>query len=168
MTAEPSARATIALVSYHHNNTEKVAQAIAEVLDARIVPPKDVGPEDAGPGVLLGFGSGIYGAKHHQNVLDLVDRLPHSPGARAFIFSTFGAPKVLVTPAFIRKNHEAIREKLLSKDFEIVGEFACAGLNTNSFIRFFGGVNRGRPSAEDLEHARAFARGLMGGDEQKV
>ena len=168
MTAEPSARATIALVSYHHKNTEKVAQAIAEVLDAKIVPPKDVGPEDTGPGILLGFGSGIYGAKHHTNLLDLVDRLPHSSGARAFIFSTFGGPKFLVTQAFINKNHDAIREKLLSKNFEIVGEFACAGLNTNSFIRFFGGVNRGRPGAEDLEHARAFARGLMGGDGQKV
>ena len=73
-----------------------------------------------------------------------------------------------MTQAFIRKNHDAIRAKLLSKDFEIVGEFACAGLNTNSFIRLLGGVNRGRPSAEDLDHARAFARGLIGGDEQTV
>ncbi len=164
MTAEPAREARIALVSYHHKNTEKIAHAIAEVLNARIVAPKDVGPDDARPGDLIGFGSGIYGAKHHQNVLDLVDRLSQSTGARAFIFSTFGAPKFLVTPTFIKKNHDAIREKLLSKGFTIVGEFGCAGWNTNSFLRYTKGLNRGRPNPEDLDRARAFARSLTRSD----
>ena len=161
MVTQTSEHPVIALVSYHHKNTEKIAKAIAEVLDAKIVAPKDVRPEDASPGALIGFGSGIYGAKHHQNLLDLADRLPQDPGTRAFIFSTFGAPKILVTPSFIRTNHAALRKKLQSKGFEIVGEFGCAGWNTNSFLRYTKGLNRGRPNAEDLERARAFARSLQ-------
>jgi len=44
----------------------------------------------------------------------------------------------------------------------IAGEFSCAGWNTNMFLRYFGGVNRGRPNAADLERARMFIRGLEG------
>jgi hypothetical protein len=43
----------------------------------------------------------------------------------------------------------------------IVGEYICAGFNTNSFLRFVGGVNKGRPNAADLGRAGAFARALM-------
>jgi hypothetical protein len=35
----------------------------------------------------------------------------------------------------------------------IVDEFGCAGLNTNGFLKFFGGMNKGRPNAEDPKHA---------------
>jgi flavodoxin len=136
--------------SYHHSNTRRVAEVIARVLEASIMTPEEAASEDLGTYDLVGFGSGIYGAKHHESFFDLVDGIPQSPGARAFIFSTFGAPRLL-----------AIREKLLSKGFTIVGEFGCAGWNTNSFLRFSRGLNRGRPNAEDLDLARAFARGLI-------
>jgi flavodoxin len=147
--------------SYHHSNTRRVAEVIAQVLEASIMTPEEAASEDLRTYDLVGFGSGIYGAKHHESFFDLVDGIPQSPGARAFIFSTFGAPKLLVTPTFIKQNHNAIREKLLSKGFTIVGEFGCAGWNTNSFLRFSRGLNRGRPNAEDLDLARAFARGLI-------
>jgi flavodoxin len=39
----------------------------------------------------------------------------------------------------------------------IVDEFGCAGLNTNGFLKFFGGMNKGRPNAEDLKQAEDFA-----------
>jgi flavodoxin len=42
----------------------------------------------------------------------------------------------------------------------ILDEFGCAGLNTNKFLRLFGGINKGRPDAEDLKHAEEFARKL--------
>lgn len=42
----------------------------------------------------------------------------------------------------------------------IVDEFNCAGFNTNSFIKLFGGINKGRPNAEDLKHAEEFAQNL--------
>ena len=53
-----------------------------------------------------------------------------------------------------------LREKLLSKGYMIVDEFSCAGFNTNSINKLFGGINRGRPNAEDLKDAEEFAQNL--------
>lgn len=36
----------------------------------------------------------------------------------------------------------------------------CAGFNDNSFLKFFGGMNRGKPYARDIGQARAFAEEL--------
>jgi flavodoxin len=58
-------------------------------------------------------------------------------------------------------DHSKLREKLKSKGYVIVDEFACKGYNTNSFLRHFGGMNKGRPNEEDLERAEAFARKLI-------
>jgi flavodoxin len=59
------------------------------------------------------------------------------------------------------KNHASLRGKLQKKGYMIVDEFSCAGFNTNSFLRFFGGLNRGRPNIEDLKHAEEFAQKLI-------
>ena len=43
----------------------------------------------------------------------------------------------------------------------IVDEFTCAGFNTNSFSKLFGGINKGRPNAQDLKRAEKFAQSLQ-------
>ncbi len=53
-----------------------------------------------------------------------------------------------------------LKEKLQSKGYVIVDEFSCPGFNTNSFLKYFGGLNKGRPNAEDLKRAEEFARNL--------
>jgi hypothetical protein len=60
------------------------------------------------------------------------------------------------------KSHSALREKLISRGYAIIGEYSCAGFNTNSFLGFFGGLNKGRPNAEDLSRAEEFGRSLKG------
>jgi flavodoxin len=145
-------------------NTEKVAKAIAKVLDAEIKTPQEVRPEELREYGLVGFGSGIYGEKLHKTVLDLADRLPQAAGGKAFVFSTNGAPASLFRGSMERdqlvKNHRLIKEKLQAKGYAIVGEYSCPGLNTNSFLKYFGGINKGRPNAEDLKHAAEFAQQL--------
>ena len=47
-----------------------------------------------------------------------------------------------------------------SKGYRIVDEFQCKGFNTNSFMRFFGGMNKGRPNAKDLKNAEECAQKL--------
>ncbi len=42
----------------------------------------------------------------------------------------------------------------------IVDEFSCKGFNTNSFMKYFGGMNKGRPNADDLKNAEEFAQNL--------
>jgi len=61
---------------------------------------------------------------------------------------------------YIDKNHSPLRQKLESKVYIIVDEFSCAGFNTNSYLKLFGGINKGRPNAEDLKHAEEFAQNL--------
>jgi flavodoxin len=147
-------KSLLVLFSYHHNNTEKIANVFAKVLDAQIKTPQQTNPEELQEYGLVGFGSGIYSGKHHEALLDLADRLPQVNNRKAFIFSTSSDLEPLA------KNHSALRERLQSKGYVIVDEFTCAGFNTNSFSRLFGGINKGRPNAEDLKHAEEFAQNL--------
>jgi flavodoxin len=151
-------KSLVVVFSYHHNNTEKIANACAKVLGAEVKTPQQVKPEEIAGYDLVGFGSGIYSATFDPSVLDLADRLPDAVGKKAFLFSTFGAPAVFAGGDFIKNNHSQIREKLQAKGYTVIGEFGCAGWNTNSFLKYFGGLNKGRPDANDLQNAEAFAR----------
>lgn len=146
-------KSLIILMSYHHMNTEKIARVFAKVLDAEIRTPRQVTPEELGGYDLIGFGSGIYSGRHHQDLLDLADKLPPAPGMKAFIFST----SAIVGKEKVAKDHALLKEKLQTRGYVILDEFSCKGFNTNSFLRFFGGMNKGRPNAEDLTHAEGFA-----------
>ena len=147
-------KSLLILFSYHHNNTEKIANVFAKVLDAQIKTPQQVNPEELQEYDLIGFGSGIYSGKHHEYLLDLADKLPQVTNKKAFIFST----SAITGEEKVAKDHSLLREKLQSKGYMIVDEFSCKGFNTNSFLKLFGGMNKGRPNAEDLKHAEEFAR----------
>ncbi len=149
-------KSLIILYSYHHKNTEKVANVMAKVLDAPIKTPTQINPEELQEYDLVGFGSGIYGVKHHKFLLDLADNLPQIIDKKAFIFST----SALMGKAKVAKDHSLLREKLHSKGYRIIDEFACKGFNTNSFMKYFGGMNKGRPNAEDLKHGEEFAQSI--------
>jgi flavodoxin len=156
-----SIKSLLVLYSYHHKNTEAVAKVFAEVLGAKIVTPREVNAVELAGYDLVGFGGGIDSGKHYRPILDLADKLPTVDAKKAFIFSTCGAPAFIVTEGFIRKNHSALRAKLEAKGYAIVGEFGCPGFNTNMFLRYFGGLNKRRPNAGDLERAQAFAQSLV-------
>ena len=148
--------ALLILFSYHHRNTEKIAKTLARVLNAQIKTPEQVDPEKLKQYDLVGFGAGIDSGKHYKPVLDLADRLLQVNGKHAFIFSTAG----LTGKKKLAKDHSTLREKLESKGYTLVDEFQCKGFNTNSFLKFFGGINKGRPNDQDLENAEEFARNL--------
>jgi len=152
----------VIVFSYHHNNTEKIARAIAAVLGAEVKTPQQVFPEKLRDFDLVGFGSGIYSATFDPSMLSLADRLSYSAGKNAFLFSTYGAPGFIANREFVEKNHAGMREKLQLKGFSVIGEFGCAGWNTNSFLKYFGGLNRGRPDSHDIAAAEAFAREMRG------
>ena len=144
------------IYSYHHKNTEKIAKVFAKVLDAQIKTPQQAIPEKVQEYDLVGFGSGIYGARHHESLLDFADKLPNVNSKKAFIFST----SALTNKKKVAKDHSLLKEKLQSKGYIILDDFQCKGFNTNSFIKYFGGINKGRPNAEDLEQAKDFAINL--------
>jgi flavodoxin len=148
--------------SYHRMNTEKVAKAMAEAMNAQFTKVEDVRPEELAEYDLIGFGSGIYGLKHHKALIDLIETMP-AMDKNVFVFSTTGN--------FREVNHRLIKEKLTEKGCHIVGEFTCFGefagalrLNRDwkGALAFIGGKNKGHPDEKDLENARAFAEGLSG------
>ena len=154
-------KSLVIVFSYHHGNTEKIANACANVLGTRVKTPHQVRPEELQEYELVGFGSGIYGATFHESLLDLADRLPRTTDGKAFLFSTYGAPAAVASREFVAKNHRQMREKLEEKGYTIIGEFGCAGWNTNSFLKYFGGLNKGRPDARDIRNAEEFTRNLI-------
>ncbi len=153
-------KSLIVCYSYHHNNTQKIAEVMAKVLGAQIKSPQEAIPEELDEYNLVGFGSGIYSYQHHTSLLNLVDKSPQVTNRKAFGFSTTGAPSAFGESALEKalEQHVPLKEKLESKGYVIVDEFICAGFNTNSFLRLFGGINKGRPNAQDLKHAEEFAQ----------
>jgi flavodoxin len=139
--------------SYHHNNTSKIAEVFAKVLDAKISFPQHTNPKELQEYTLIGFGAGIDSGKHYKPLLDFAETLPQVVDKKAFIFSTSGVSN----PKYMTKIHSTLREKLQAKGYTIIDEFNCHGFNTNSFLKFFGGMNKGRPNAEDLKAAEEFA-----------
>lgn len=159
-------KAIIILVSLHHKNTEKIAKVFAEVLRAEIKSPMEITPEELNEFDLIGFGSGIYSDKHHKSVINFAKELPENSDKKAFIFSTDGAPRFFYKydnslKEKIHKDHTPLRDILITKGYLILDEFNCAGYNTNKFIKLFGGINKGRPNADDLINARKFAQKLV-------
>jgi flavodoxin len=149
-------KSLIIVISIHHDNTIKIGNVMAKGLDAQIKKPSQINPEKLKEYDLIGFGSGIYGDNLHKSLFNLIDKLPKVQNKKAFIFSTSGITGKTKTA----KDHLHIKEKLESKGYLIVDEFQCKGFNTNSFLKYFGGMNKGRPNAEDLKNAEEFAKNL--------
>lgn len=152
---DPSKGSLIVCASVSHGNTRKVADAMAEVLDAEVVCPDDVDATHLGEYELVGFGSGIFFMSFHPSLRDLVRRLPAVQGRRAFLFDTSGSREPPLLGYTGRLSAELAR-----KGYDVVGAFACRGFDTWLPLRLVGGINRGRPNAADLDRARRFAAQL--------
>jgi flavodoxin len=151
----------IVVYSYHHNNTQKLAEVFGKVLNAQVKSPQQTSPDELLSYGLVGFGSGIDSGKNYKELLDFANKLPQVTDKKAFVFSTSGMPIGVSgqerLEEYTSKCHSTLKETLQSKGYTIVGEFGCAGFNTNKFLRYFGGINKGRPNSEDLKHAEEFA-----------
>ena len=71
-------KSLIVVYSYHHNNTQKVAEVFAKVLDAQIKTPQQTDPEELQDYDLVGFGSGIDSGKNYKELLDFADKTTSS------------------------------------------------------------------------------------------
>lgn len=146
----------IVYVSISNANTRRVARAMGEVLRADVLEPEDVDPMRIGDYDIVGFGSGIYFMAFHRRLREFVDALPDVPGRRAFLFCTSGSSEPRVLPYT-----KWMTDRVAKKGFEVVGTFSCRGLDTWLPLRLVGGINKGKPDAEDLERARSFARDVL-------
>ncbi|KUN04835.1 flavodoxin [Streptomyces yokosukanensis] len=143
-------RTLIICTSVSHGNTRRVAEAMAEVLGAKVVEPDQVDPAELGDYDLVGFGSGIFNQRFHPDLLRFVSSLPQQHGG-AFVFATSGLPWVRFAP---------LLRGLRSKGFTAAGTFSCRAFDTWAPFKPVGGIRKGRPDRSDLQAARHFAEGL--------
>ncbi|UGT58351.1 flavodoxin family protein [Nocardia asteroides] len=148
-------KAIIVCTSSSHGNTRKVADAIGDVLGAKVVDPGEISPVELAEYDLVGFGSGVYFMALDKRLRAFVDAVPEGQGREAFVFATSG----MAEPSF-RPYLRNLGDQLTGKGYELVGGFACRGLDTMGPLALIGGLNKGRPSAEDLTSARGFAEQL--------
>ena len=144
-------KTAICYFSYHHGNTRKVVQAMAQGRDVDLIdiaaqPDASLEAYD-----LIGFASGIYGFSFHPSVIDFARRrLPR--GKRVFFVYTYGGAK--------GSGAKAIAKAAAEKDAILLGEFGCRGYNTFGPFRWVGGSGKGLPSQADLDRARDFFAAL--------
>ena len=148
-------KSLIVCVSISHGNTRRVADRMAEVLDAEVVEPESVDPDRLREHDLVGFGSGIYFMAVHARLRNLVRGLPHVDDIRAFTFFTSGAREIPLLGY-----NKSLRNRLESKGFQVLDSFSCRGFDTVGPFGFIGGINKGRPDDHDLDRAAAFAARL--------
>ena len=115
-------KSLIVCVSKSHGNTRRVADRMAEVLDAEVVEPESVDPETFREYDLVGFGSGIYYMTVDARLRNLIRRLPAVDHIRAFTFFTSGAREIPLLDY-----NKPVRDHLESKGFEVIGSFLAAG-----------------------------------------
>jgi flavodoxin len=149
-----ASKTLIICVSFHHGNTRRIAEVMANEIGATILTPDEVSPEQLDDYDLIGWGSGIYFGTHAESLRRLATSLPSKP-RQAFIFSTAGLP-------FLRSwFHSNLRGTLLARGCTVLGEFSCRGWDTVGPLAWFGGIDRSHPNEKDLERARSFAHFLI-------
>jgi len=180
-------KSLVVYVSGHHQNTEKVAKVLADTLGAErknlvldtdkshnsyfktmvlgrphdrwnVTKLEQIDPNRLAEYDLVGFGSGAYYFQLHPALFQFVDRFSQSKNKKAFIFTTSG----LTSKFLIKLYHEPLKTILRSKGFDVIGEFSAAGFDTFGAAKIIGlgGLKKGRPSAQELQNAEAFAKNL--------
>ncbi len=138
--------------SVHRGNTKKIAEAMAESLEADLFDLKDVNNNIIKKYDLIGFGSGIYYFKPHKELRKFVEGMENVENKKAFHFSTSGDGKY----------NDWLGKNLSRKGFEVIGEFHCKGYYAYSIKGIISrkGLNKGRPDETDLKYAKDFANDL--------
>lgn len=144
-------KCAILYVSVHHHNTAKIAKAMAEAIDAELLSIADAKERATETWDLLGIGSGIFFASHHQSLLRFCEQWPQPPNA-VFLFSTAGLPSL----GWFW--HSSLRSILKRQQIPILAEASFPGWDTVGPLKWIGGIQQGRPKASDLERAATFAR----------
>jgi len=101
------------------------------------------------PGDVIFVGDGVYGGRPSRALRRALRAWTLPKGVKAAVFGTYGG----------RPSQLPILERILAeKGAQVVDRFSCLGRDW--FL--LGLVGRGRPSAEDLKAAQAFARRVVG------
>ena len=146
-------RTLIVYISYHHGNTEKIAKAMGEILEAELRSPESIKPDYIKEFDLIGFASGNYFDKFDKRIVEFVDGLPRYTEKDAFLFSTSGSDSY-------ERAHIELKKHIMEKGLRVVGEWHCKAFDTYGPLKLMGGLNKDRPNDNDVEDAKRFATDL--------
>jgi len=141
----------IIYVSIYQANTQKIAKAMAEVLNATLLEPEYVDVNTLQDYDLIGFGSGIYYNRFYKRLRKFIRELPVYEDKKAFLFATCGHEEMPSKP---------IQKILTKKGLNIIGKYSCFGYNTWFLAKFLGRQYKGKPDSEDFQRAKKFAEDL--------
>jgi flavodoxin len=154
-------RAAIVYYSRHHDNTRRIAEAMAPEINAELLSVDAAVQKDLGKFDLIGLGSGIYFGRHHPTLYEFVRKMKDMP-THCFVFSTAGLASL--RPVW----HWRLVRFLRKRGVTVVGDFCCPGWDTVGPLRFIGGIHRKRPNVDDIRRAAEFARRLRTGFAQGI
>lgn len=137
--------------SYHHGNTEKIADAMAKTMGAKLCPVDKIGENNIEDYELIGFGSGIAFGKHYKRLITEIGKLDLR-GKKVFVFSTSGVGS--------SKFNSALIELLKNTGASVVGDFACKGYDTYGPFKLIGGTAKGHPDYDDITAAEKFIKSI--------
>jgi flavodoxin len=148
----------IVFKSVHHQNTARIAHAMADVLGAECLSPHECPYERLKSCSLLGLGSGIYYGRVHGDLWQWVRNLPekHAADLPVVIFTTSGLP------VLAKLWHWPLKSALMKKGYDIMAEFSCRGFDTWGPLWLTGGLNKKHPDERDIQRAGKFAGKLAG------
>ena len=144
-------KTAICYFSYHHGNTLKVAEAMAEAGDVDLIDLRTRQTVHLEEYDCIGLASGIYGFSVHKSVVDFA--MQYLPAKKpVFFVYTYGGAK--------GSGAKTLYQIAAEKGCPVLGEFSCRGFNTFGPFKLFGGSGKGLPSEEDLRRAKAFYQDL--------
>lgn len=144
------ANRTLVAFASRTGNTRKVADAIAHAVGGELVDVRRSPHCDLAQAGFLFVGDGVYMGRPSRAMVRFLQRLSVPAGVKAAAFGTYGAQA---------KQLDVLSRLLQEKGIEVVDRFACPGRDWFAL----GLLHRGRPNADDLRAAQAFARRAVGG-----
>ena len=145
-------KAVIIYASTHHVSTKKLAEAIANQYGIHLIDATKQQEADLSVYDLIGFASGIDFGKFYDPVEQFLEKnLPENKQ----VFFLYTCAKVS------NRFTETIKTAAHKKGAVILGEYGCRGFNTYGPWKLIGGMNKGHPSAEELQGAMRFFGSLL-------
>jgi hypothetical protein len=138
--------------SPHHGNTKKLLDAIVAAHPDVVLAQAGEDAFDASQYDRIGIASGVYMGKPHRTLRKALEGIIGGR-RKAFAVYTCGDPAG-------GKYGESFLALLSSKGFAPDGLYWSVGWDSFGPLRLMGGVNKGRPNAEEIRGAVAFYEGL--------
>ncbi len=139
----------IIYASTHHACTKKLLELAGEEIAFDMVSVDEVDQCDLASYDCIGLASGIYMAKPHNKIIDLIEVYKEElKNKRVVTIFTSGVKN--------KKNIKTFLNQMIEKGISNTASFRCKGYDTYGPLRFIGGINKGHPNQRDAEQLVCF------------